>query len=210
VCDNITNISTITGSLLGGNTFVAGAGQAETFKGGSLSTANTVDFSNLTTPTFVNVAQPGLSLQSIAFGMATSGGTTYDFTNFDAVPTRFIGNGAGTTFFAGSIGNTFVGQNQASDTLSFADAPGTKLQVCVAGGTGPNGPCPPGVAVLGTVNEPFSGIETFDGLGGSTTTTTFLGNDSSGGYTFAGTGEPTRPTSRRPSTRSRPTWLPGR
>jgi hypothetical protein len=184
VCDTIMGITTVTGSLGGGNTFVAGGpGQTETFKGGS---NNTVDFSNLATATVVNVAQPGLTLLSTPYGTATSGATTYDFTNFVASPTRFVGNTAGTTFFAGPTGDTFQGAGVASDTLNFANAPGAKLQVCVAGGSGPSGTCTAGQAVLGTVNEPFSGIKVFNGLSTLGSSTTFLADDHSGGFSFIG------------------------
>ncbi len=185
LCDTIADISTVTGSLNGGNTFVAGPGQAETFKGGggAQSAQNTVDFSNLSTPTVVNVSQPGLSLQSTAYGTATSNGTVYDFTNFVASPVRFVGDSQGTTFYAGAnSGDRFVGQGLASDTLSFADASGNNLQVCVAAGAG----CSAGEAVLGTIDEFFSGIRVFDGLAGSGPSTTFLADDLSGGYTFTG------------------------
>ena len=185
-CDVLTSITTVTGSGAGGDTFVAG-GTSETFLSGRAGAAETIDFSNLLTAVTVNVSSPGQSPQSTAYGTATGGPNTYNFTNFDTAPITFVGSPTGSTFYAGSTGDTFNGKS-GSDTLSFADASGTSLSVClVSTGTSPCG----GQANLGSgTTVSFSGIKTFYGLSAANTTTTFVLDDSSasGGKVFNGVG----------------------
>ena len=153
-CDNISGIATVTGSTNGGNTFVAGPGfSTETFKGGP---NNSVNFSNLAGSVVVNVSAPGQSPQSTAYGTATSSGTVYDFSNFVSTPTTFVGSPSGTTFYAGSVADSFIGHGGAFDTLSFADAQASTLVVSVG---------PSGTALLGgNISESFGGIKVFTGL----------------------------------------------
>lgn len=178
--DSIQNIPTVIGSPNGGNDFVAGTGPTETFKGGS---NNIVDLSSLTTTAVVNASQAGQSPQSTGYGTATSGGTTYDFTAFESSPTTFVGAKGGTTFYAGPSSDSYVGKS-ATDTLSFADAPGTTLSLCQAASATAN--CSAGQAMLGNTTEYFQSIKTFDGLDSQGSTTTFYGDDVTGGKVFNG------------------------
>jgi hypothetical protein len=182
-CDSISDITTIVGSGGGGNDFVAGDSN-EVFQGGS---GNTVDFSELTTSVVVNVSAQGQSPQSTAYGTATSGGFTYDFTAFDSSPTTFIGGGDGnTTFYAGSIADTFEGSGTTTgNTLNFSLATGLNLTVNVKT-VGLDG-CAKFGATLGTTTNCFEQIQTFVGLSNSGTTTTFIAGNTPG-YTFTGVG----------------------
>jgi Ca2+-binding RTX toxin-like protein len=197
-CDTILNITTVTGSLNGGNTFVAGGpGAAETFKGGA---NNTVDFSLLAAKVTVNVT--GATVGSLGTDQATAafpapnGTTQYFFSGFGAGNSTFVGAGGtqGTTFFPGSSTDTFIGHGLTTDTLNFANActslapcsPGTNLQLCAANGSGPLGACGTGEAILGNIDEFFSGIKIFNGLAVPGAATTFVADDTTGGYTFSG------------------------
>ena len=169
-----------------GNRFVAGTGNA-TFS--DATPGNTVDFSALTTAVTVNVS--GVQVGLVANQTAMAGSATYTFTGLVA-PTSFIGatpSSGGTTFDAGSDADRFQGQGLAGDTLSYAFAPGGPLLVCASGlSTGPCSGVPAGStgkALLGTVTEPFAGIQVFDGLAGGNTT--FV-SGATGGYTFDATG----------------------
>jgi hypothetical protein len=188
-CDTLTNIPTVTGSASGGDTFVAGSGN-ETFLAGGGTGQETIDFSNLLGSVVVNVSSPGQVPSGTAFGKATSGGFTYDFTNFDGSAITFDGSTGGTTFFAGALGDTFSGNPLATNTLNFSDAPATSVTVyaCVSG----SGCVNPGQAVLGSGTRiNFSNITTFVGLSGATptsSTTRFVIDDSQAGLTFSGAG----------------------
>ncbi len=165
------NISTITGSSVGGNIYAAGSGSEKFFGAG---TGDTVDFSQLTAPVTVNVS--GSQVGSTANETATSGSAVYDFSGLSA-PTTFNGatTAAGaTTFFAGSAADTFDGQS-GNDTLSFQHAGSGSLAVSL----------PAGQATFNSVAEPFADISTFDGLPGGGTT--FVEN-ATGGHTFNASG----------------------
>ena len=154
------------------NRFVAGTGNA-TFS--DATAGNTVDFSSLSTAVTVNVS--GVQVGTVGNKTATAGTATDTFTGLSA-PTSLIGatpTSGGTTFDAGSDADTFQGQGLAGDTLTYAYATGSSLQINAA----------TGVAHLGTVTEPFAGIEAFDGLAAGNTT--FV-SGTTGGYTFSASG----------------------
>jgi hypothetical protein len=155
-----------------GDQFVAGSGSATI---SDATASNTVDFSALTTAVTVNVS--GSQVASTADGTATAGSATDTFTGLTE-PSTFIGAtpaSGGTTFDAGSNADTFDGQGLAGDTLSYAFASGSALQINA--GTG--------VAHLGSVTESFAGIHVFDGLAAGNTT--FV-SGATGGDTVNATG----------------------
>jgi hypothetical protein len=172
------------------NEFFAGIYDATFNDSGS---NNTADFSKLTTQ-LVTVNVSGIVVGTLATDSAEASAapasswvSTYTFNGFGANDGTFVGAAdgalygasAGTTFDAGSAADTFEGQGLPRDTLTFEDAAGSSLLVCVTSGPGCSSG---GVAVLGTVDEAFLGITVFDGL--KTGFTTFVANDAKGGYTF--------------------------
>jgi hypothetical protein len=179
-----------------GNTFVGGAGldtfrstgNGNTFQPGSgnaffidpAGSGNTVDFSKLTSPVTVNVSGGPVSLtgnDTATVGTSTQVAATYDFTSFGPTPATFLGSPKGSTFYAGSATNDFVGAQGATNILSFADASGASVRVCAV--------CSPGQAVLGSIDEAFSNITEFDGL--AIGNTSFTAGDPDG-TTFRATG----------------------
>ena len=169
-----------------GNHFVAGTGSASF---SDPAAGNTVDFSALAVPVTVNLS--GTTVGVTDTGTATTSSATYNFTGLTG-PTTFIGatpSTGGTTFYAGSDADTFQGQAQGGDTLSYAHAPGSPLTLCLAHLS--NGTCAgvpagsTGEAVLGSVVEPFSGISVLDGLGAGNTT--FV-SGAAGGFQLDGQG----------------------
>ena len=187
------------------NTFVGGSG-TDTFRsngnnnvfqagGGSASfidatgTGNKVDFSQLTSAVTVNVSPVPVSVTSndtatVAVGSPPVVSAMYDFTSFGSTPATFVGSPKGTTFFAGAATNQFQGQANTTNILSFADAPGNSLQVCVVQAVAA-GCSSPLQAVLGSIDEGFQNITEFDGL--ATGNTTFVAGDPDG-TSFKATG----------------------
>ena len=164
------------------NTFVAGTGSA-TFNDPGAN--NTVDFGAV--PGSLTVDVSGVQVGGTANDTASGSAGPYTFTSFGAQPTTFKGSSSGgTTFDAGFAADTFDGNGPTSNpnTLSFAFAP--------SGGPLVIGPtaldCSSvGQAVLGSVKEPFCGIEDFAGLAGGNTT--FVpAKTAGGGFAFAATG----------------------
>lgn len=183
-------ISAVTGSASGGDTFVAGPTSVSFFVGKAGNSGETIDFSNLPSPVVVNVSASGQNPQATAFGTASSAGAVYDFTSFDATQITFVGSKSGSTFYAGSVGDTFEGlSTTGQDELSFEDAPGSTLTVCIAA-FGPA--CPTAGVAHPASGSPihFSGITTFAGLSGAATTSTFVSGDGAGmgGLKFVGKG----------------------
>ncbi len=191
--DTINGLTAVTGSSSGFNVFeggpasytFTGGGPDNDFKVGTGSetiidsgAGNTVDFSGLSTPVTLNVS--GSLVGSTPSDSASTSGATYTFTTFGTTAATFIGSAAGTTFDAGTAADTFQGRGLANDTLSYANGTlGGPLTVCVvAEGT----TCTAGEAVLGSVDQFFSGIKVFFGL--ATGSTTFVAGDASGGFTF--------------------------
>ncbi len=163
------------------NTFVAGTGN-ETYVD-STGSHNTIDLSQAPGAVVVNVSG-GAPQDSTSNDTATAGfgAVTYDFTSFGTTPVTFIGNAAGSTFFAGSRADTFKGSTSSpNNVLSFDQAPSTSLTITVGNSLS----CAAlGNAQLGA-QVSFCGIQTFDGLHGGNTT--FVGS-LPGGYTFNGSG----------------------
>ena len=194
--DTISGLTSVTGSTSasasGPNVFEGGSasytftgeGTSNDFKVGTGSETiidsgpgNTVDFSGLTTAVTVNVS--GTQVGSTINDSASTTGATYTFTSFGTTAATFIGSAGGTTFDAGTAADTFNGQGLANDTLSYANGTlGGPLTVCVVA----QGTCAAGEAVLGSVNQFFSGIKVFFGL--ATGNTTFAAGDATGGFTF--------------------------
>ncbi len=186
--DSLSGVSTVAGSGVGGDTFVAGS-SAETFLSGGGGASETVSFANVTSPVVVNVSAPGLSPDSVGFGTALAGGVTYTFSSFDSSPINFVGSPGGSTFFAGSEADSFTGGGGTS-TLSFADAQTGSLTVCTVASGYDSGCTAGGVAVLGTgTTVSFSNIFDFQGLSSlsqtsvSSLSTVFVAGGA-GGYTF--------------------------
>ena len=197
--DLITNLTTVTGSAGGHNTFNGGPavggynftaqGSGNTFNVGTGSetindpgTLNVVNFQGVAGDLIVNVS--GATVNSVPVNEAQSGSATYTFTG---VATTFIGSASGSTkYYAGSIGDTFMAGGNPGDTLDFSLVSGSSLTITV----GASGSCPDmGTARLGSVTEMFCGIGTFDGL--ATGNTTFVGTVSGkapASYTFVGSG----------------------
>jgi len=172
------------------NVFEAGTGSAVFVGSGS---GNTVDFSQSFGPTAISpvtVNVSGVQVGSVVNGTATAGGSTYTFTSFVSQPTTFIGGVAGTTFYAGTTGDTFNGDPFApadSNILSFADASGSSLTICTVSTSLVSACSPVGTAaVLGSTREPFSGITQFNGLQAGNTT--FVGGDPATNLQFNATG----------------------
>ena len=136
-----------------------------------------MDFSGLTTPVTVNVS--GSLVGSTSSDTASTTGAIYTFTSFGSTATTFVGSAGGTTFDAGTAADTFDGRGLANDTLSYANGTlGGPLTVCVVA----QGTCAAGEAVLGSVDQFFSGIKVFSGL--AIGSTTFVAGDATGGFTF--------------------------
>lgn len=187
------------GSASGSTTVIGGAsreditvpGDQNVVKAGAASetivapgTHNVLDFSSLTDPVTVNVSgQPASAAGgSTPNGVATSGGQRYDFSSARSAPVTFVGSAtAPTTFFAGTTPNTFQGGGTGADELSFANATGASLHLCVVAAAG----CSAGEADVGSTIEKFAGIARFDGLTGGNTTFVAGG---AGGYIFTGAG----------------------
>jgi Ca2+-binding RTX toxin-like protein len=187
--DSLSGVSTVAGSGVGGDTFVAG-GSAETFlAGGGGGASETVSFANVSSAVVVNVSASGLSPEGVGFGTAVAGGVVYTFSSFDTSPINFVGSPGGSTFYAGSEADSFVGFVGVGGTsvLSFADAQTGSLTVCTVASSYYSACATGGVAVLGTGTKvSFSNISTIDGLSslsGSTLSTVFVAGDT-GGYTF--------------------------
>ena len=194
--DTISGLTTVTGSTSASasspNVFEGGSatytftgeGTSNDFKVGTGSETiidsgpgNTVDFSGLTTAVTVNVS--GTQVGSTINDSASTTGANYTFTSFGTTAATFIGSAGGTTFDAGTAADTFNGQGLANDTLSYANGTlGGPLTVCVVA----QGTCAAGEAVLGSVNQFFSGIKVFFGL--ATGNTTFVAGDATGSFTF--------------------------
>ena len=190
--DSINGLTTVTGSSSGFNVFDGGpstynftaGGPDNLFKVGTGSetindtgAGNTVDFSGLTTPVTVNVS--GSLVGSTSSDTASTTGAIYTFTSFGSTVTTFVGSAGGTTFDAGTAADTFDGRGLANDTLSYANGTlGGPLTVCVVA----QGTCAAGEAVLGSVDQFFSGIKVFSGL--AIGSTTFVAGDATGGFTF--------------------------
>jgi hypothetical protein len=206
--DALYGITSATGSLAGGNTFKGGAptisvpsyafngpGNSNDFVAGFGSdnflgsgVFNTVDFSNVSL-SVVNVS--GQQVGSVVNGDAvSSSNVTYNFQGFATQPTTFIA-GTSASFLAGGAADTFEGSGSTNDTLSFADAFGSGLNVDVTNGRScptPRGPLAPGTAgtaTFGALTEQFCGISTFDGLPNGSST---FNDPGTGGYTFNGAG----------------------
>jgi hypothetical protein len=163
------------------NDFIAGSGSATFNDGGS---ANYLDFTSVGTSLVVNVS--GVQVGTTAADTATSsGGSTYNFTTFGNNPTIIIGSAQGTSFFAGTATDTFLGQGLPSDTLSFLHTQSAgPLSINVVG-TNCASPTTYGQATVNSIQESFCGIKTFDGLPAGSNT--FVG-DSTGGYTYTASG----------------------
>ena len=160
------------------NDFVLGTGSATLTDPGF---NNKLDFSKIGARSLtVDVA--GVQVGGPTNDTASAGGSVYTFTSFSNSPTTIVGSTGGTTFYAGTAADTFVGQGLTADTLSFAFAPSNgPLTINTVGVS-----CAaPGQVVVGSVQEQFCAIKTFDGLAGGNTT--FV-TDSTPGYTFAATG----------------------
>ena len=121
-CDRISNLTTVTGSSGGANTFVAGTG-SENFGDTGSKGGDSIDFSGLSTnsgsPLAVNVAGPAVgSLQNFTATLGTT--ATYNFTAGGSNFTNFTGSASGnTTFYAGKVGGySFSGSG--SDTVDFS------------------------------------------------------------------------------------------
>lgn len=195
----LASFSSYSGSGSGRTTVIGGAsrenittpGNQNVIKAGAASETimapgmqNILDFSSLTNPVTVNASgQPASAAgSSTPNGEATSGGQSYDFSSAGSSPVTFVGSAtAPTTFFAGTSPNTFQGGGTGQDELSFTNAAGASLRLCVAAAAG----CSAGEARVGSIVEKFSGIARFDGLNGGNTT--FVAGDT-GGYTFTGAG----------------------
>lgn len=169
------------------NIFEAGTGSANFVSSG---TGNTIDFSESFGPaSSVTINVSGVQVGSVATGTATAGGSTYTFTSFASTPIIFDGGRSGSIFIAGSTGDTFNGVFGTSNTLTFANAPGSSLTICTQIDPNWGGACKAlsgPAAILGSVQEPFSNITTFTGLAGGNTT--FEAGDAIGGLTFNATG----------------------
>ncbi len=157
------------------------SGSSQALKGGAA--GDTIDFSSVSTtvnPLIVNVS--GSLVTGVANNTAAVGAVTYDFTSGSANFTTFVGAATGnTTFYAGSSAITFDSSGP-DNTLSFANAPGSSLLVCVVHAAGCSGA---NQAQLGATVEPFSGITTFVGLAGGNTD--FV-TGRLGGFSFEGNG----------------------
>ncbi|MCW2753900.1 MAG: hypothetical protein JWQ32_1311 [Marmoricola sp.] len=184
--------ATFIGSALGDTTFLAGTspesvtlpGPGSRFVAATSSASvnlsgsgNLLDFSHLSAALTVN--RSGQQVGPTANDTASAASSTYTWTS--PSPLTFVGAAAATSFFAGSQADSFEGSGTGQATLSYADAPGTPLHVCVVAATS----CTPGQAVLGAVTQSFSGITRFFGLA-TGNTTFYLGNN--GGYDIQGIG----------------------
>jgi hypothetical protein len=162
------------------NDFIAGSGSATFNDGGS---ANTLDFTSVGYSLVVNVS--GVQVGTTGTDTALSGNNaTYTFTTFGNAPTTIVGSNQGTTFFAGTATDTFIGQGLAGDTLSFAHTQSAgPLTINVVGANCASATY--GRATVNSIQESFCGIKSFVGLPAGNNT--FVA-DSTGGYTFNATG----------------------
>lgn len=197
--DLITNLTMVTGSSGGHNTFNGGPaasgynftaqGSSNTFNVGTGSetitdpgTLNVINFAGVGGNLVVNVS--GTTVNAIPVNEAQSGSATYTFTG---VATTFEGSATGSTrYYAGSIGDTFMAGGAPGDTLDFSLVGGSSLTITV----GASGSCPDmGTARLGSVTENFCGIGSFDGLAaGNTTFVGTVAGHAPAAYTFIGNG----------------------
>ena len=118
--DFFSGISTVIGSTLGHNTFIAGS-SSETYGDTGSAQGDLIDFENVassgTTPLLVNVS--GHPVTGVNSDTASVGAVTYNFTNKAANFQTFIGSNSGNTHFVASDatgrgGYTFTGRGSAN------------------------------------------------------------------------------------------------
>lgn len=224
--DTLSGLDNVTGSSLGGNTFIGGAAGPYTFTGNTgkngtntfvagtgpatfmgTGTGDTVDFSALPTGPPATRVATSLSVNASggAVGSIGNGQATATLTNPVATSTyTFSSLTAPITFKGADAATTFFAGSAQDSFDGFNGAPNTLSYQEATGGGPLTISLPAGQATLNTVSEPFANITTFDGLPGGGTT--FVEN-ATGLHTFNGFGSGNVRTFRRRVTRSWPTCL---
>src|SRR5581483_238601 len=162
--DSISGITTVLGSTVGHNTFIAGTG-SETFGDTGTTGGDTVNFFNVATSATakltVNVS--GATVNGVFPYTATVGTTTYTFSNNGANFTTFVGPQGGQTTFVASgqlDGYSFTGSGQNVVADFSANVSGIVANLT----SGPEDGVPAGEVSIGGGNpDAVSGITTIIG-----------------------------------------------
>ena len=185
-CDSISNLTTVTGSSGGHNTFVAGS-SSENFGDTGSKGGDSIDFSGLSTNSgsalAVNVAGPAVGpLQNFNATLGTT--ATYNFTAGGSNFTSFTGPASGnTTFYAGKVGGYSFTGSGSGNTVDFSQTTANPaVTVDLSGG-------PSSGSITGFANQlpdTTSGLTTVTGSpnGGNT----FKAGPGPAVYTFTASG----------------------